>query len=97
MHPEAIKRYASTNTEQFHELGRIRSAIAGTTISSTAFGHLPNAQNLAHAYQEHAEANRKNLADLAEVLQSTAQGLVATAQNYVEHEHAISSGLGGAR
>lgn len=95
VHPEAIGRYASTNTDQFHELDRIRTAISGISISPTAFGHLPNAQNLAQAYQEHAEASRQNLSDLAETLTHTANGLTVTAQNYGEHDRAISQGLGG--
>jgi hypothetical protein len=93
--PEAITRYGATNSEQGYQLQRVQSAIAGVTVSSTAFGHLPNAQNLALAYQEHAQASQQNLADLVEALRSTGQGLDITAENYNEQDQAIYSSLGG--
>ncbi len=93
--PEAISRYASTVSEQLEQLQQIQSAVSGITISSDAFGHLPNAQNLAHTYQEHASASRQNIQLLGEALSGTVGGLRATAQNYAEQDHAIGSGLGG--
>ena len=93
--PEAISGYAGTVTGQFEQLERIQSAIAGIVISSDAFGHLPNAQNLAQVYQEHAQASSQNLSDLGQALSGTADGLNYTAQNYAEQDSALSSGLGG--
>ncbi|MEU9132174.1 hypothetical protein AB0D08_29385 [Kitasatospora sp. NPDC048540] len=95
MDPEAIGRYASTVTDQVEQLDQIQAAVSGITISASAFGHLPNAQNLAHTYQEHASAGRQNVADLVQALAGTADGLAYTAQNYAEHDRMISSGLGG--
>lgn len=93
--PEAITRYASTTSDQYQELDWIQSSVADITISSSAFGHLPNAQNLAQTYQTYAQAARKNLADLSQALQSTGQGLNATAQNYEEHERETGASFGG--
>ncbi|PNE38661.1 MULTISPECIES: type VII secretion target [Streptomyces] len=95
--PEAIGSYASTVRDQVEQLGTIQSAVAGIQISSTAFGHLPNAQNLAETYKEHAEASRQNIADLVSALTNTAEGLHFTAQNYAEHDQAVSSSFGGAQ
>lgn len=93
--PDALGRYASTITEQLDQLSRVQSAIAGIVISPDAFGHLPNAQNLAHTYQEHADASRQNLNDLSEALTGTADGLNHAAENYAAHDQEISSALGG--
>lgn len=93
--PDAIGRYASKVTEQFEQLEQVQAALAGIVISSDAFGHLPNAQNLAQTYQEHATASRQNLTDLTQALTGTADGLTYTAQSYAEQDQAISSGLGG--
>ncbi|MFD9127986.1 hypothetical protein [Kitasatospora sp. NPDC059571] len=82
-------------TEQLEQLQRIQSATAAISISSDAFGHLPNAQHLAQAYQEHASAGSQNLADLGEALSGTSEGLTYTARNYAEHEQSISAVYGG--
>ncbi|MFE7314806.1 WXG100 family type VII secretion target [Streptomyces sp. NPDC057555] len=94
--PEAIGSYGSTVSEQVNQLGTIQSAVSAITISSSAFGHLPNAQNLAEAYKAHADASRQNLSDLIEALTNTSEGLHFTAQNYSEHDQAVSSSFGGA-
>ncbi|MER6053162.1 hypothetical protein K2224_34465 (plasmid) [Streptomyces sp. BHT-5-2] len=93
--PEAIGNYASSVRDQVGQLGQIQSAVSAIRISSDAFGHLPNAQNLASMYSEHAEANRKNLSDLVEALTSTAEGLTSTSQNYAEHDREVSASFGG--
>ncbi|GAA2148233.1 hypothetical protein GCM10009760_39970 [Kitasatospora kazusensis] len=93
--PDSISGYAATVAGQAEQVGQIQSAVSGIAISSDAFGHLPNAQNLAQVYQEHADASRQNLADLLQALTGTADGLNYTAQNYAEQDRAISSGLGG--
>ncbi|KJK56146.1 type VII secretion target [Saccharothrix sp. ST-888] len=93
--PEALGRYASTTTEQQEQLARAQMAISGIAVSPDAFGHLPNAQNLAQTYREHADASRQNLSDLMEALTGTATGLNHSAQNYAEHDQAISTTLGG--
>ncbi|MDH6577980.1 type VII secretion target [Kitasatospora sp. MAP5-34] len=93
--PGAISGYAATVTGQSEQLGQIQSATAGIAISADAFGHLPNAQNLAQVYQEHASASSQNLNDLVQALTGTADGLNYTAQNYAEQDQAISAGLGG--
>ncbi|MFI2190933.1 type VII secretion target [Streptomyces sioyaensis] len=95
--PEAIGSYASTVREQLEQLGRIQSAVSAIRISSSAFGHLPNAQNLAETYNEHAGASRQNLTDLVNALTSTADGLTYTTQNYAEHDRSVSASFGGAR
>ena len=93
--PEAISRYASAVGEQAGQLSQIQSAISRIVISGDAFGHLPNAGHLSQIYQEHADANRKNLADLITALNQTAEGLNTTAQGYAQQDQAVSSGLGG--
>ncbi|MGG2459066.1 WXG100 family type VII secretion target [Streptomyces sp. RGM 3693] len=94
--PETIGSYASTVGDQVEQLRTIQNAVAAIQISSTAFGHLPNAQNLAEAYKEHADASRQNLSDLVQALTNTSEGLHFTAQNYSEHDQAVSSSFGGA-
>ncbi len=95
--PEAIDRYGSTVSEHLGRLRQTQSAIGGITVSSEAFGHLPNAQNLAATYQEHASASRRNVQLLAEALANTVGGLRATAQNYATHDQAIGAAFGGGR
>lgn len=93
--PEAISRYGSSVGEQNGQLSQVQSVVSGIVISGGAFGKLPNAHHLSAMYQEHADANRKNLSDLIEALNQTAQGLDQTARNYTEHDQQVSSGLGG--
>lgn len=93
--PEALGRYASMITEQLEQLQRILSATAAITVSSDAFGHLPNAQNLAQTYQEHASASGQNISDLGQALSGTSEGLTYTARNYAEQEQSIGAVYGG--
>ncbi|MEV4557581.1 hypothetical protein AB0K51_11365 [Kitasatospora sp. NPDC049285] len=95
MEPEALDRYSQLLAEQSEQLSRIAAATAAITISSDAFGHLPNAQHLASAYQEHASASRQNLGDLGEAVTGTSDGLAHVAQTYTDHEQQLSAGLGG--
>jgi uncharacterized protein YukE len=93
--PEAISRYASAVREQAGQLAQIQSAISRIVISGDAFGHLPNAGHLAQTYQDHADANRRNLADLITALSQTAEGLGTTARSYAQQDQALTAGLGG--
>ncbi len=88
---ETIGSYASTVQAQMEQLSQIQSAVSAIRLSSTAFGHLPNAQNLAEQYNEHADASRQNLSDLVDALSNTADGLTYTAQNYAEHDREVSA------
>ncbi|WP_441245473.1 hypothetical protein [Kitasatospora sp. McL0602] len=83
--------------EQSGQLSQASSAVSGISLSGSAFGHLPNAGHLHQMYSEHADANRKNLADLVDAMNQTASGLTSTAQNYAQHDQQLSEGLGGAR
>ncbi|AUG77980.1 hypothetical protein CFP65_3176 [Kitasatospora sp. MMS16-BH015] len=93
--PEALGRYASVVGEQNGQLGQARSAVAGIALSGSAFGHLPNAAHLHQMYNQHAEANGQNLADLIEALGMTAEGLNATVDSYAQHDQELAAGLGG--
>ncbi|QHC25156.1 type VII secretion target [Streptomyces sp. GS7] len=95
--PEAIGSYSSTVRDQVEQLGQIQSAVSAIRLSSSAFGHLPNAQNLAETYNAHADASRQNLTDLLNALTGTSEGLTYTTQNYAEHDQAVSASFGGAR
>ncbi|MGW4383734.1 hypothetical protein [Kitasatospora sp. NPDC004531] len=94
--PGALDRYASLLQEQSEQLSRIASATAAITISSDAFGHLPNAQHLASAYQEHASANRENLGALGSAVGGTSDGLTSVSRNYQDHEEYVVRTMGGA-
>ncbi len=93
--PEAISRYASAVSEQDGQLSQIQSRISSIVISGDAFGKLPNAHHLLQMYNEHADANRKNLSDLVEAMNQTSEGLNATAQSYAQHEQELGASLGG--
>jgi uncharacterized protein YukE len=97
MHPEALEAYRRVISDQRAEIAKIQSALASVQLTSDAFGHLPDAQNLYAAYQEHADAEKENLADLREVLAHAAHGLDVTAQNYQEQDDEIATGFGGGR
>ncbi|MFJ5231718.1 hypothetical protein ACIQBJ_17710 [Kitasatospora sp. NPDC088391] len=97
MEPGALDRYSALLAEQAELLDRIASATAAISISSDAFGHLPNAQHLASAYQEHASASRENLGGLGRAVHGTSQGLTGVAQNYTENEQYLGSTMGGGR
>ncbi|MGK4579498.1 hypothetical protein [Kitasatospora sp. HPMI-4] len=81
--------------EQDGQLSQVQSRISGITISGDAFGKLPNAGHLLQQYNEHADASRKNVADLIEALNQTSDALNGTAQNYLQHEQELGAGLGG--
>ncbi|MFF0392491.1 hypothetical protein ACFYS8_27905 [Kitasatospora sp. NPDC004615] len=93
--PGALDRYASLLAEQSELLSRIASATAAITISSNAFGHLPNAQHLASAYQEHANANKENVGVLGNAVNNTSEGLAGVSQNYMDHEDHVVRTMGG--
>lgn len=95
VHPEAIDRYASVVAEEVGQLEQVQSRISGISLSADAFGKLPDAGQLVQQYTEHADDARKNLADLIDVLNSTAEALKSTAQNYVQHEQELGATLGG--
>ncbi|KDN86280.1 hypothetical protein [Kitasatospora cheerisanensis] len=97
METGALDRYASLLAEQSEQLSRIASATAAITISSDAFGHLPNAQHLASAYQDHAGASRENLGDLGHAVNGTSEGLASVSRNYTDHEEQLSRTMGGGR
>lgn len=95
--PGALDRYASLLAEQSEQLSRIASATASITIASNAFGHLPNAQHLASAYQEHANASQQNVDKLGSAVDGTSQGLSGVSENYVAHEEYVARVMGGAQ
>ncbi|OKJ08301.1 hypothetical protein [Kitasatospora sp. CB01950] len=95
MEPGALDRYASLLAEQSEQLSRIASVTAAITISSDAFGHLPNAQHLASAYEEHASANRENIGALGSAVNGTSEGLTGVSQNYQDHEDYVVRTMGG--
>jgi hypothetical protein len=96
-HPDALTAYGRIITDQRAEIARIQSGLASVRLTSDAFGHLPDAQNLHSAYQEHADAEKENLAALREVLAHAAHGLEVTAQNYRDQDEEIAAGFGGGR
>ncbi|GAA2269254.1 MULTISPECIES: hypothetical protein [Kitasatospora] len=81
--------------DQDGQLSQVQSRVSGITISGDAFGKLPNAHHLLQEYNDHVDANRKNLADLIEALNQTSEALNGTAQNYLQHEQELGAGLGG--
>ncbi|WP_033213049.1 hypothetical protein [Kitasatospora phosalacinea] len=93
--PSALDRYSSLLAEQAEQLGRIAEATAAITISSDAFGHLPNAQNLASAYQEHAVASRENVGLIGSAVDGSSQGLAGVSRNYTDHEDYVVGTMGG--
>lgn len=95
--PGALDRYSALLAEQSEQLSRIAEATAAISISSDAFGHLPNAQNLASAYQEHAGASRQNVGELGNAVHGTSAGLASVSQNYQDHEEYLSGTMGGGR
>ncbi|WP_371478661.1 type VII secretion target [Kitasatospora sp. NBC_00315] len=95
MDPEAVNRYGGTVSEELGQLQQVQSAVSGITVTADAFGHLPNAQNLASTYMEHAAASRQNVQVLAQALSGVVSGLRATAQNYAAQDRSIGGGFGG--
>ncbi|QKW19151.1 hypothetical protein HUT16_08825 [Kitasatospora sp. NA04385] len=95
--PSALDRYSSLLAEQAEQLGRIAEATAAITISSDAFGHLPNAQHLASAYQEHAVASRENVGLIGSAVDGSSQGLAGVSRNYTDHEDHVVGTMGGGR
>jgi hypothetical protein len=86
VHPEGIDRYHTVIQHQHEQISAIRAKLASVSLSSDAFGHLPDAQELYQAYAEHATAEQQNFGDLLEALQGTSDGLQATAQSYRDQE-----------
>ncbi|BAJ27882.1 MULTISPECIES: hypothetical protein [Kitasatospora] len=95
--PGALERYSSLLAEQAEQLERIAAATAAITISSDAFGHLPNAQHLAAAYQEHAGASRENVGVIGSAVNGSAHGLSGVSRNYTDHEDYLAGTMGGGR
>jgi len=95
--PSALDRYSSLLAEQAEQLNRIAAATAAITISSDAFGHLPNAQHLASAYQEHAVASRENVGLLGNAVDGTSRGLSGVSRNYTDHEEYLAGTMRGGR
>ncbi|WP_405011394.1 WXG100 family type VII secretion target [Kitasatospora sp. NBC_01539] len=95
--PEALRAYAAVIRGQAEQITQIRSRLASVRLTSTDFGKLPGSQDLFGAYQEHAEAEQQNFADLQDILLDTADGLRFSAENYEEHEAAVADGYGGTR
>ncbi|WP_344447416.1 hypothetical protein, partial [Kitasatospora nipponensis] len=73
--PGALRAYAALIDAQAERIAEIQSRLASVPLNSNDFGKLPDAQNLFEAYQEHAEAEQQNFADLREVLTGSAEGL----------------------
>ncbi|MGD3107978.1 hypothetical protein [Streptomyces sp. YGL11-2] len=95
MHPDAFDTYKNVLESQREELTQIQSKLSSVTLSSDAFGHLPDAQNLFTAYEEHATAERQNLPDLMAILQHAAEGLHATSESYQAQDSETAAGFGG--
>lgn len=95
--PGAITQYAALIDAQAERIAEIRSRLSSVSLNANDFGKLPNAQDLFDAYQEHAEAEQKNFADLLEIMADTAEGLNDTADNYATTDSDIASVYGGGR
>ena len=95
--PAALREYARIVQEQAERIAQIRSALGTVALGPDDFGKLPNAHNLYEACEEHAEAEQQNLADLAEILGNTTDGLEYSAANYEAHEHDVAAVYGGGR
>lgn len=95
--PGALRQYAALIEAQAERIAEIQSRLASVPLNSNDFGKLPDAQNLYEAYQEHAEAEQQNFADLTEILRDTAGGLQDSADNYDSHDAEIASVYGGGR
>ncbi|WP_405019329.1 type VII secretion target [Kitasatospora sp. NBC_00070] len=95
--PGALRAYAALVEAQAERIAEIQSRLASVTLNSNDFGMLPDAQNLYEAYEEHAEVEQQNFADLGELLTDTAEGLQHSADNYESHDTAIASVYGGGR
>ncbi len=95
--PSVLDRYSSLLAEQAEQLRRIAEATAAITLSSDAFGHLPNAQHLASAFQEHAGTGRENVGLLGDALHGSAQGLSGVSRNYTDHEEYVAGTMSGGR
>ncbi|BFV57103.1 hypothetical protein KCMC57_up22070 [Kitasatospora sp. CMC57] len=95
--PEALRSYGRLIQAQSEQIAQIRSSLASVSLASDDFGKLPNAQNLFQAYEEHAQAEQQNFADLIEILGDTAQGLDYSASNYESQDSAVEAVYGGDR
>ncbi|GLW56677.1 WXG100 family type VII secretion target [Kitasatospora phosalacinea] len=95
--PEALTAYAAVLDAQAERIGQIRSALAGVRLSSEDFGKLPGSGELHDSYQEHADAEQENFADLIELLDATGEGLRATVDNYETNEQDTAEVYGGGR
>jgi hypothetical protein len=80
VHPEALDGYRTAIEQQREQISAIRAKLASVALSSDAFGHLPGAQQLYQAYEEHATAEQRNFGDLLEALHGVAHGLQMSAQ-----------------
>jgi predicted metalloendopeptidase len=96
--PEALGTFTSLIEHQEEHLAAVQSKLASISVPSDAFGHLPSAQQLYRAYQEHATAERRNVDDLKEALEGVVHGLGMSAANYRTQEDELASSFrGGAR
>ncbi|MEV7217102.1 hypothetical protein AB0O31_28920 [Kitasatospora cineracea] len=95
--PEVLTGYASVLDTQAERIAQIRSALAGVQLSSEAFGKLPGSGELHGSYQEHAEAEQENFADLIELLDATGEGVRFTVDNYESNEQDTAEVYGGGR
>ncbi|MFJ4681175.1 MULTISPECIES: hypothetical protein [unclassified Kitasatospora] len=93
--PEALTGYAAVLDAQAERIAQIRSALAGVQLSSEAFGKLPGSGELHGSYQEHAEAEQENFADLLDLLDGTAEGVRFAVDNYESNEHETAAVYGG--
>ncbi|WP_282202652.1 hypothetical protein [Kitasatospora fiedleri] len=93
--PEALTGYAAVLDAQAERIAQIRSALAGVQLSSEAFGKLPGSGELYGSYQEHAEAEQENFADLLDLLDGTAEGVRFAVDNYESNEHETAAVYGG--
>ncbi|MDR3035818.1 MAG: hypothetical protein LBV78_22430 [Kitasatospora sp.] len=95
--PEVLTGYASVLDTQAERIAQIRAALAGVQLSSEAFGKLPGSGELHGSYQEHAEAEQENFADLIELLDATGEGVRFTVDNYESNEQDTAEVYGGGR
>jgi hypothetical protein len=95
VHPEALEKYNALIEQQREQISDIRSRLNAVSIPSDAFGHLPGAQQLYQAYQEHAHAEQQNFGDLLDALHGVGHGLQISAQNYRVQEQELEAGFGG--
>ncbi|MER8182594.1 type VII secretion target [Kitasatospora sp. NPDC094015] len=93
--PDALDRYASALEQAGQRISQLMSSLGSVDVPEDAFGKLPDSHGLAASYQEHHDADVQNLADLAQLLSETAEGLTGTADSYRTLDAELAGAMGG--